>query len=219
MTYEISNEIKKRLEKADQIGSTLDERCNSLLVFFSVIHDRNPGKMYGFNELYRRLDELKNKNAIKTGFTRQTLSVHLKHLLEKDLIEVREEKESKLKIKPRKYRLSKYWAELTKDLRPLYIPDYEEVLKDFKLQETKPLTLLLLGAYMKLCVEIFRKAIALPEIYGTDYRYYAYNFIENLAKAYRAIVFERNESETALSIIDEFGLFLKQNVNEKYGPL
>jgi DNA-binding transcriptional ArsR family regulator len=219
MSYEISEEIKKRLQKADQIGSNLDERCSSLLVFFSVHYNQNPMEMYGFNELYRRLGELKKKEAMKTVFTRQTLSVHLKHLLEQDLIEVREEKESNLKIKPRKYRLSKFWTELTKDLRPLYISSYEEVLKDFKLSATEPLTLLLLRAYLKLCVEIFRNALAIPEIYGTDYRYHAYNFIENLTKVYRTTVFERNEPETALRIIEGFRDFVNEKLNEKYGSL
>lgn len=218
MSYGTSEKHKKS-GKADQTSWDLDQRCAYLLGVLGNLHNRYPEKTYGFNELYRELDKRKNRKLKTTVFSRQTLSQHLKHLLDKELIEVREDKDSYYKIKPRKYRLSKYLVEITKDLRPLEDLYYEEMLKDYRLLETSPLTILLLRAYMRMGVEIFRKTLAFPEFFGMYQRDHVYTTIEILTKEYKTIIHERNESEKALKILDEFYDFVKQKLDEKYGSL
>lgn len=216
---EISKEIKKRIEKIDQIASDLDRRCILLMMFFSVRYPKDPKKTYGFNELYRKISKIIEETKIRASFTRQSLTTHLRHLLEKELIEVDEDKESKLKIKPRRYKLSKFYVKLTEDLRPLDIPYPKDLAKRFRFRETEPLTVVLLSMYIELCFEILRKTLTYPETYGPISREYIFSYIENLTKAYRAVVFERNESENALQIFEEFREFVNQKLDDKYDKI
>lgn len=219
MGFETSKEMKKHMEKIDEIASSLDKRCILLMMFFSVLYPKDPKKKYGFNELYRKLRKLTKDTGIRTSFSRQTLSEHLKHLLEKDLIEFEDDEKSRYRIKPRKYGLSKNYVKLIEDLRPLDFPQPEELLKRFRLKGTEESTIFLLMVYIELGFEMFKQTLTYPETYGPTIREYVFSRIENLTEAYRAIIFERNESEKALQVVEEFGEFVNKKLDEKYDLL
>lgn len=211
-----SQEHSKEFAKLD---STLDEHCCILLVLFDFDRTKHPETTHGFNELYRRLYRDRKKGFIRRGFSRQTLSLHLKHLLEKGLIEVRENSESNLKIKPRMYKSSKYWNDLSNLLSPIRIPKYEKIVKEFRNYETKPLTALLLGVSAQICIEVFDRSLTYPEFFSRIQRDYIYEFIENMVEVYRSIVLERQEKEEASRAIKMFDDFFLQKIREKYGSV
>ena len=88
--------FEERFKEFEHLGSILDEHCTFLLVLFDIDRTRPLETTRGFNELYRMLEKGKKKGTFKLGFTRQTLSLHLKHLLEKGLIEVKEDTEKSI---------------------------------------------------------------------------------------------------------------------------
>jgi len=213
MELSISENMKKRLEKINLVLSRLDRHCLKLLILFEINYERTPEKeSFGFNEFYRKFGK-ENK------FNLNVLSVHLNHLVEKKLLEVKEETKSKLKIKPKKYRLSRFWIDLRQDIAYFSIPDYQTFLKEFKALNVEEWSILVTTACIIYCIDIFRKSVILPELVAGTQRDIIYNYIEHLSKAFRTSVLEKNESQKALANLEELRTYLLQKVKEKHGLL
>jgi hypothetical protein len=85
-----------------------DEYCATLLILFVAKHPQT----LGFNEIRRQLPEMTDK----VNPSPNALEKHLGHLMENKVIQRREDKESKLKIKPVIYSLTSEFIELGKNL-------------------------------------------------------------------------------------------------------
>jgi len=102
-------------------SSELDQYCFAILM---VLYLEN--KPLGFNELCKKTEKL-------FGFSRPTLSAHLKHLTSKKLVVKLKEKNSKLTLKPSKYALNPNISKFIPDVRPT-IEKWERLVskRDFK---------------------------------------------------------------------------------------
>lgn len=210
--------FKEHYKKFEQF-SKLDERCLILLVLFDMDRSEPQEKTRGFNELYRELREKKKKGEIKLGFTRKTLSLHLKHLKDHGLIEVREDQTSNLKFKPCMYKASKHWDELMDDLGFMRIPKPEIILKEFKNLEIEQLTTLLLLRCHQLVIQLFERSISFPPLLNRIERDQQYEYIETIAENYQSRVFELGKNVEASKIIKRFDEYYSEKMREKYSPM
>jgi DNA-binding transcriptional ArsR family regulator len=206
--------LEERLKEFEQLGATLDKHCSVLLAEFDFDRARYPERTYGFNELYRKLD--KDREIVKMRFDRRSLSLHLKHLREKGLVEVREDDQSNLKIKPRRYMLSKHWNDLAEVISPIPMLNVAERMKDYRKYETETLTVLLMGLSEQLCIEMFERALCYPEFMASIHRDYYYDYIEQMIEAYRSTVSDRHEQKKASRALKKFDDFYRQKIKEKY---
>jgi len=205
-------EFDERMKKLDEVVSHLDKHCGAILAYLSVIFPEE----IGFNELFRKFKKLKGAPSFSKG----TLGRHLEHLLKEQLIVVREDKDSRLKIKPRKYKLSPYFVEISQDMLEHKLLDPIDALHAMRLEEIQPLTIVLIDIFLGNICEILKNTIKYPEKIA-DYQrtsVFYYHF-ENYMKAYRARVLENNEKEKALKTIDDFNKYWVDVRNEKWGDL
>ena len=100
----------------------LDNYCLSILTILYLEE-----KPLGFNELFERVSKL-------FGFSKPTLSMHLKHLLKENLVIKETETDSSLKLKPTRYGLN--WNIVNRYVPTVSYPvkKWEELCskKDFK---------------------------------------------------------------------------------------
>ena len=67
---------------------------------------------------------------------------------------------------------------------------------------------------------MFKQQIATPESIAAAYcKEYTYDFIENLAKAYRKILSKRKDTEEASEAIEKFDENRKREMQKEYYPL
>ena len=216
MDQKIIKKFKDRMNEFDKIVELLDKYCSVILAYFTIIYPKEKG----FNELVRDLDKLMKENPTDIKrISKNTLSNHLKHLLEKELIVVREEKDSKLKIKPRKYKLSPFFEDLGKDIVLFDYPTSEDLFKEITKERIAPLTIVLIDLLFEMCTELLKNTLKYSEKSSAYSRAISYKRIEVLLKAYRKSVYEKMEKENALNIIDEHDKWWIKQRNEKWGSL
>lgn len=207
---DIHKDEKTVKEEFTALGSLerLDKYCDAILLIFEINHD----KELGFGELYRELIQF--ERVVRLTFTRPTLSRHLKHLVEKNILEVREEIESNLTIKPKKYRLREYWAKM---LRTGKYKDYTTIMSEYEDKEIEFITYDFVGKSIDMCLEAFKESISInrkgfPTILGTSYYLGIMNYIiDNYGK----IVVDRNLDESSSSLLNDVKYSIKQILNEK----
>jgi len=64
---------------------------------------------------------------------------------------------------------------------------------------------------------ILRGSTIYPKIIGEAYREVCFMLIENLMKAYKKVILERNDLDKSLKTMSEFTEFLKHEIEVKYG--
>lgn len=208
--FESIDEAKeqKMMNEISSLVENLDEYCINLLLFFR----QRLNESFGFNQLLKELEKM--RGSFEKRFSRRVLSLHLKHLLEKHIIEVKEIKESRLKIKPRKYSLSPYWKNFFETLDGLKTP--EKILEEFKGKPIEEITASIIETSIDFCTRSFEEILLAPKFWGaTESRYYS-NLVEKLARIYQKVVYERKEKEKALQTLKEINELLKNAMREKY---
>jgi len=214
MSGKTSGKTKKGTTDGAETAEALDEYCKKLLSFFDMLRTKYPEKTFGFNEILRKLTYEQKQN-----FSKQTLAFHLKHLLDQGIIEFKEETSSPLRIKPRKYKLTSLWDDLLQFVRPHYFPDYEKMVTYLEQFEIEDMTILLLEMSVDVCVSMFEQQTATPEPIAAYCREYTYDYIENLAKAYRKVLSKKKDPEEALKAIGKFNENRKQEMMKEYHHL
>ena len=199
---------KKAMEELDSVVKDLDKHCHAIILFFRI----HNGRTFGFNELLRKIEN--EKEEFEISFSRQTLSLHLKHLLANNMIEVTEDKESKLKIKPRYYTLSAYWKSLFENFDGL--KNYDRIAEEFRFEPTENITALLVETSVDFCTRSFAEVILSPKYWGaSEARYYS-NLVERLARIHQKLMSEKKVEEKALQTLKEINVLLSKAIREKY---
>jgi DNA-binding HxlR family transcriptional regulator len=201
-------DAKKAMRELDSLVKNLDQHCLAIILFFR----QNMDKSFGFNELLKKLD--KEKRMLEISFSRQTLSLHLKHLLAYNMLEVREDKESRLKIKPRYYRLSDYWKTLFENFDGL--KNYRRINEEFRFEPTENITASLIETSIDFCTRSFAEVILSPKYWGASESKYYSNLVEKLALIHQKLVAEKNQEEKALHTLKEINVLLSRAIREKY---
>ncbi len=209
----VSKEVRERFKQLDKAVESLDRHCSSLLAFFTVMYPDE----FGFNELHRKLRNLNKYSSQASLFkSKTTLSTHMKHLLNKQYIVVRVDKKSKLKIKPRKYTLSPYLVEISKDVINLKALSLNQALEPMRGEDIRPLTIMLIDILLRNVCEFLESVITYPEKLAALYRSVTYWHFDNIMNAYRIRVLEKGEEKAALGAISEFNNAFNEFKREKW---
>lgn len=216
MDTQLIKNFKNKIEEFDKIVELLDKYCSKIMAYLTIIYPKEKG----FNELLRELNKLIEENPTQIkGISKKTLSDHLKHLLEKELIVVREIKGSKLKIKPRKYKLSPYFRDLGKDIVVFEYRTPEDLIKEMTKEKITPLTIMFIDILFETYTELLKNTLNYSEKISAYSRGIIYERFEILLKAYRKTVYDKMEKENALKIIDEHDKWWIKTRNDKWGSL
>jgi len=212
--------MKRKLNIVENLILPLDKHCKYLLFLLSVEDAKNKKgntnqKGFGFNELYHYLQQLKKRSFLALNFTRPTLAKHLNHLVEGGFLEKTVIKKSNLKLKPTKYRISKFWRELTQVFYPWVNFDENKAMKTYSSYNTKILTSVILYDVLLCFARAIKNCLEAPPQIQKWFLENAFYLQENLTQCYIQIIKNRDDIEQAQKFIDTLTNLWACSVNKK----
>jgi DNA-binding HxlR family transcriptional regulator len=214
-TIDIPIDVRNQMASIFEVLAQIDDNdryCQKILLFLCVTYP----KKHGFNELRRQL------NSKKQGptFTRKTLSNHLNHLLELEIITFEIIEESNLTIKPKKYYLNSNFVKIVKDI---FVYDYDllqsDIYQDFLEVGVKALTIALIDIMISDVIQLLSDKLIYSEKIA-DYRRQRVSIrSEIITNAYYRRVIELKEKDDALSLIKNIVKTWRDLRDEKWGSL
>ena len=182
---------ERRKDFLDEILKDLDDSCSLILVGIA----KNPEGI-GFNQLHREI----RKHSDYRQIAKSTLSEHLKHLLKKNLIEREEIRESLLKLKPTKYRISSYFKKLSKGFIAQSVTP-EDYLPLMMSEEVNTVTQHLMFIIIQHLSDCLKSILQTPENISIWNMHQLFYNMETLMIAYRERILKKNEVNPALKVI------------------
>jgi len=184
---------KKRKDVLDKMLDELDDPCQFILAGITL-----NAEGIGFNELHREIRKQNNYSKM----SKSALSGHLKHLLEKNLIENKIDEKSPLKFKPSNYRTSSYFRELSKGFvaQSITSEDFMPLMMSEDVNEVTRHLMFISIQHLSACLKSILQA---PENISSLNMFQFFYNLETLMKAYRERILKKNEESTALEVIHE----------------
>ena len=186
--------IGRRKHVLDKILDELDDPCSFILAGITMFPEG-----IGFNKLHREIRKQNNYSKM----AKSTLSEHLQHLRKKNLIERDIDEGSQLKLKPTTYRTSSHFKELSKgfvaqsttpeDFLPLMMSEDVKTVTDHLMS--------IILIHVSECLDAVLQTPKNISIWNMQQLFYN---MENLMRAYRERILQKNEAATALKVIHEW---------------
>ena len=211
----LSPEFKRKAKEIQKILFNLrDTHCTTFFAYLTVIYPEE----IGFNALLKALNE---DRYSKKGLSKNTLSNHLKHLLKDKYIVVREESDSNLRLKPRKYKLSPFVVEIFYDV---IIRDYDliesSILDEMRDMELEQLTIILIDIMLSILHDVLIDGIMFPDnIAEYNLDFVLQRKLGIFSTAYKKRVLENNEQEAVFKILKQFVSKWVDFREDNWGPL
>jgi hypothetical protein len=211
----LSPDFKKKVKDLEKVLLKIrDDHCASLFAYLTVLYPEE----IGFNALLKVLQ--KEKKTTQVGFSRNTLSNHLNHLLADDFVIVREDSDSNYRLKPRYYKLSPFVVEIFYDVIIRDDVLFEStILDEMKNMELKKLTITLIDIMMSILHEVLIDGIMFPDnIAEYNLDLVLQRKISILVTAYKKRVLEYDEQEAVFNILKEFTKKWVDFREDNWGP-
>ena len=176
-------------EFLDELLSELDDECSFILAAI-ILHPEG----IGFNELNRKIK--KDPKGLYYKMAKSTLSKHLKHLIKKNLVRKKVIENSRLKLKPSKYKTSQYFNDLSKGFIAQSISP-KDYLPHMRAEDVRTATnhlMFLINQHVTRCL---KASLTVPENISIWNIHQALHITETMMRAYRERVLEsKEESES-----------------------
>ncbi len=180
-------------EFLDELLAELDDECSFILAAI-ILHPEG----IGFNELNRKIK--KDPKSLYYKMAKSTLSKHLNHLIDKNLLEKKVIENSRLKLKPSKYMTSQYFNDLSKGFIDQSTSP-EDYLPLMRAEDIRSVTSQLMFLINQHVTECMRTSLTVPENISIWNIHQALYNLEILMRAYRERVLESKEESEALKAI------------------
>lgn len=186
--------MERRKGFLDDLLKELDDTCSFILAEITL----NPQGM-GFNELLKKV----RKHPTYRKMAKSTLSEHLRHLMEKKLVDKKVDKDSRLKLKPSEYRTSQHFIQLSKGLIAQSTTP-EDYLPFMRTEDVKSVTNHLMEINLQHISECLKVVLQAPENIAVWNMHQAFYNLETLMRAYRERILESKEETMALKALQDW---------------
>ena len=183
-----------KTDSLDDALIKLDNQCGFILATISMNE-----KGFGFNSLLKKIREHDEHKRM----AKSTLSIHLKHLEEGNLIENEIVKESPLKYKPAKYKISQHFREISKGMiaQSTTPEDFLPFMRDLDAEALTDQLMKAIHAHVAECLGIM---IQVPDEISRWNMHQALYNLRSLMIAYRERIIERKEEIVASTALDKW---------------
>lgn len=185
--------MEERKNVLDGALEDLDDTCQLILAAVTM-HPQG----IGFNQLLKKIKQ--HPDIHYNSMAKTTLSEHIQHLLGKKLIEKHTLETSALKLKPSKYRISRYFRGLSKGLIAQSTTP-EDILPAMMDEDAETVTRHLMSIIIDNLAACLEAVIQSPENISIYNMHQAFYNLETLMRAYRQRIQQKKEETLALETI------------------